>query len=216
MKHLFIILSFLLGITMAAQSQKIIQKNLDVKDKKVQMKFDFADSILIEAWDKNTVDLKISVDIDNNKYNEYYSLKETNEGGTLYLKEDIDFKALEKKFGKHMNIDMHIIYRLRIPANLEFDLNTISGQVEVKGAFGKMDINSISGFIDYSIPSNLKAKLDLSTISGNVYSDVKFEDKSEGKDMTPVGTKRHLTLNGGNTPIALKTISGDIYLRKAR
>ncbi|HET6558923.1 MAG TPA: DUF4097 family beta strand repeat-containing protein [Prolixibacteraceae bacterium] len=215
MKQLLLLLPFLLGVTLAGHSQKLIQKNLDVQGKKVAMKFSFADSIIIEAWDQNTIDLKVSADIDNNKYNDYYTLKERNEAGTLYLDEDIDFKSLEKKLGKHMNIDMNIIYRLRVPANLEFDLNTISGQVEVKGALGKMDINSISGFIDYSIPATLKAKIDLSTISGNVYSDVQFEDKAE-KDMTPVGTKRKLTLNGGNVPIALKTISGDIYLRKGR
>lgn len=215
MKQILLLLPFLLGVTLAGHAQKMIQKNLDVLGKKVAMKFSFADSIIIEAWDKNTVDLKVSADIDNNKYNDYYTLKERNEAGTLYLEEDIDFKALEKKLGKQMNIDMHIIYRLRVPASLEFDLNTISGQVEVKGAQGKMDINSISGFIDYSIPASLKAKIDLSTISGNVYSDMKFEDKSE-KDMTPVGTKRKLTLNGGNTAIALKTISGDIYLREGK
>ena len=215
MKQLLILLPFLLGITLAAHSQKVIQKDLNVKDKRIVMKFSFADSILIETWDKNTIDLRVSADIDKNRYNQYYILKESNEGNTLHLDEDIDFKAIEKIKGKDMNIDMHIIYRLKVPANLDFDLNTISGQVEVNGAQGKMDINSISGFIDYSIPSGLKAKIDLSTISGNVYSDVKFEDDSE-KEMTPVGTKRHLTLNGGNVPIALKTISGDIYLRKAR
>lgn len=215
MKQLLLMLPFLLGISLTAHSQKMIQKNLDVQGKKVVMKFDFADSIIIQAWDKNTIDLKVSADIDKNKYNEYYTLKERNEGGTLYLDENVDFKTLENKLGKHMNIDMHIIYRLRVPANLEFALKTISGQIVVKGSQGKMDINSISGFIDYSVPSTLKAKIDLSTISGNVYSDIKFEDKST-KEMTPVGTKRNLTINGGNTPVALTTISGDIYLRKAR
>lgn len=214
MKQLLIMLPFLLGVTLSAHSQKMIQKSYDVQGKKVEMKFSFADSIIIEAWNKNTVDLKVSAEIDNNRHNEYYTLKERNEGGTLYLDEDIDFKALEKKSGTYTS-QTHIIYRLRVPAKLEFDLNTISGQIEVKGALGKMDINSISGFIDYSIPSGLKAKIDLSTISGNVYSDIKFEDKST-KDMTPVGTKRNLTINGGDMPVALKTISGDIYLRKAR
>ncbi|HLN72503.1 MAG: DUF4097 family beta strand repeat-containing protein [Methylococcaceae bacterium] len=215
MKQLLLLLPFMLGVTLAAHSQKLIQKSLDVQGKKVEMKFNFADSILIEAWDKNTIDLKVSADIDKNKYNEYYTLKESNEGSILHLDEDVDFKTLENKLGKHMNIDMHIIYRIKVPASLEFDLKTISGQVVVKGARGKMDINCISGFIDYSIPSGLKAKIDLSTISGNVYSDVKFEGNSD-KDMSPVGTKSHLTLNGGDMPIALKTISGDIYLRKAR
>lgn len=34
--------------------------------------------------------------------------------------------------------------------------------------------------------------------------------------MTWVGTKRALSLNGGTLPVELKTISGDIFLRKVQ
>jgi len=213
MKRLLILLPFLLGLTCYAYSQKLVTKNLDVNGKKVEMKFKFADTINIEAWNQNKIELHVSVNIEGNLYNDYYTLNVNEQGSNLKLEEVIDFEGIKKKRGDNQNFQMEIIYKLKVPANLEFNLNTISGQVEMKGILGKMEVNSISGFIDYTVPQTCKAQIDLSTISGNVYSNLKFDDKS-GKEISWVGTKRKLTLNGGTQDIALKTISGNIYLRK--
>lgn len=213
MKRILILLPFLLGLACYAHSQKLVTKNLDVNGKKVEMKFKFADTINIEAWNQNKIELLVSVNIEGNLYNDYYTLNVNEQGNTLAFEEVIDFEGIKKKRGDNQNFQMEIIYKLKVPANLEFNLNTISGQVEMKGILGKMEVNSISGFIDYTVPQTCKARIDLSTISGNVYSNLKFEDKST-KDISWVGTKRKLTLNGGTQDIALKTISGNIYLRK--
>lgn len=215
MKRLLMLLPFLLGLTIYAYSQKLIQKSLDYQGKKVEMKFSFADTIVIDAWDKNTIELQVSVNIDDNRYNDYYELKISNDDNVFQIVEEIDFKAIRKEKGKDCNFDNDIVYKLKVPANLEFDLKTISGQVEMKGTLGKMDVNSISGFIDYSVPQVCKAQIDLSTVTGNVYSNLKFDEKPM-KEIAWVGTKRKLTLNGGSQDIALKTVSGDIYLRKGR
>lgn len=200
-----------------AFSQKVITKKVDVTGKKMEMKFDFADSIRIEAWNKNTVELEVSVNIDNNRFNEYYKLNENSFSGDIDLVEKIDFEAIKKikGTGNNCNFDKMIRYRLKVPANLEFSLKTISGQVEMIGTLGKMSVNSISGFIDYSIPSSMKARINLSTITGDVYSNMKFDTK-ESKDMNWVGTKRDLTLNGGTQSVKLETVSGNIYLRKSK
>lgn len=200
-----------------AFSQKVITKKVDVTGKKMEMKFDFADSIRIEAWNKNTVELEVSVNIDNNRFNEYYKLNENSFSGDIDLVEKIDFEAIKKikGTGNNCNFDKMIRYKLKVPANLEFSLKTISGQVEMIGTLGKMSVNSISGFIDYSIPSSMKARINLSTITGDVYSNMKFDTK-ESKDMNWVGTKRDLTLNGGTQPVKLETVSGNIYLRKSK
>ena len=200
-----------------AFSQKVITKKVDVTGKKMEMKFDFADSIRIEAWNKNTVELEVSVNIDNNRFNEYYKLNENSFSGDIDLVEKIDFEAIKKikGTGNNCNFDKMIRYKLKVPANLEFSLKTISGQVEMIGTLGKMSVNSISGFIDYSIPSSMKARINLSTITGDVYSNMKF-DTEESKDMNWVGTKRDLTLNGGTQPVKLETVSGNIYLRKSK
>lgn len=200
-----------------AFSQKVITKKLDVTGKKMEMKFDFADSIRIEAWNKNTVELEVSVNIDNNRFNEYYKLNENSFSGDIDWVEKIDFEAIKKIKGSanNCNFDKMIRYKLKVPASLEFSLKTISGQVILEGSFGKMSVNSISGFIDYAIPAGAKARINLSTVTGDVYSNLKFDNKPE-KEISWVGTKRDLTLNGGTLPIDLKTVSGNIYLRKSK
>lgn len=214
----YVLAAILMVATLStAFSQKVITKKVDVSGKKMDMKFDFADSIRIEAWNKNTVELEVSVNIDNNRFNEYYKLNENSFSGDIDLVEKIDFEAIKKikGTGNNCNFDKMIRYKLKVPANLEFSLKTISGQVEMIGTLGKMSVNSISGFIDYSIPSSMKARINLSTITGDVYSNMKFDTK-ESKDMNWVGTKRDLTLNGGTQPVKLETVSGNIYLRKSK
>jgi len=198
-------------------SQKVITKKLDVQGKKVEMKFDFAENIRVEAWDKNTVELEVTVNIDDNRYNDYYTLNVNEHAGSADLIEKVDFEGIKKVKGQKdcCNFDTEINYKLKVPANLEFNLKTISGKIELVGSVGKMSINSISGFIDYTIPAALKARINLETVTGDVYSDVKF-DKSASKEFSWVGTKRDLSLNGGTLPVELKTVSGDIFLRKTK
>lgn len=214
----YILAAILMVATLGtAFSQKVITKKVDVTGKKMEMKFDFADSIRIEAWNKNTVELEVSVNIDNNRFNEYYKLNENSFSGDIDLVEKIDFEAIKKikGTGNNCNFDKMIRYKLKVPANLEFSLKTISGQVILEGSLGKMSVNSISGFIDYAVPASMKTRINLSTITGDVYSNLKFDNKPE-KEAQWVGTKRQLTLNGGTQPIKLETISGNIYLRKSK
>jgi len=207
----------IVGAVVASSAQKVITKKVEVQNKKVEMKFDFAENIRVEAWSKNTIELEVTVNIDDNRYNDYYSLNVNENSGSVDLIEKVDFEGIKKMKGtKNLNnFNSEINYKLKVPANLEFNLKTISGQIELLGSVGKMSVNSISGFIDYTVPASLKARINLSTISGNVYSNVKF-DKDASKEISWVETKRELSLNGGNLPVELKTISGDIYLRKSK
>ena len=200
-----------------AFSQKVITKKVDITGKKMEMKFDFADSIRIEAWSKNTVELEVSVNIDNNRFNDYYKLNENSFSGDIDWVEKIDFEAIRKikGSGNNCNFDKMIRYKLKVPSNLEFSLKTIAGQIILEGSLGKMTINSISGFIDYAVPASMKARINLSTVTGDVYSNLKFDNKPE-KEVSWVGTKRNLTLNSGSLPIKLETVSGNIYLRKSK
>lgn len=215
MKRIILLLAFLQGLTFFAYSQRLVQKNLEVQGKKVVMKFDFADTILVEAWDKNTLEVQVSVNIGNNSYNNDYQLNVDESGNKLELVEKIDFKDVRSKSKDYDKLKSIINYKLKVPAQLEFDLKTISGKVELKGTLGKMAINSVSGFLDFTIPKSHSTHIDLSTVTGNVYSDLKFEEKSPEK-MSWVGTKRELNLNGGNVAVELKTVSGDIFLRMGK
>ena len=215
MKRFIVLLAFVPVMTSFAFSQRVVQKNYDVHGKKVEMKFNFADTILVEAWDKNTLEVQVSVNIENNIYNNDFQLNADESGNKLELIEKVDFKNVQSKSKDNDKLKSVINYKLKVPAQLEFDLKTISGNVELKGNLGKMCINSISGFIDCMLPKSHSANIDLSTVTGNVYSDLKFEEKSPEK-MSWVGTKRELNLNGGKVAVELKTVSGDIFIREGK
>ena len=215
MKKLFLITATILGSATFAFSQKVIDQNIEVDGKKTELKLDFADNIKIEAWDNNYIGFHASANLDDNQYNDFYDLKVNKTSGKTEIVEKIDFDGIKDKKGKKnlCNFEMNIEYSLKIPKNLDFSINTISGEIELIGCEGTMNVNSVSGFIDYSVPDELKAKIDLSTVTGDVYSNVDFDNR-DTDEISWVGTNRKLTLNGGNKDIKLKTVSGDIYLRK--
>lgn len=215
MRKFWTVLFLFAGVTLSGQAQKVVKKSMEVQEKSVDMKFQFADTITIEAWNQNRLELEVSVNIGDNRYNDYYDLKVKEKGNKLTLEEVVDFGTIQKLNGNNQSMRNELGYKLKVPANLDFSLNTISGQVVLKGLIGPMKINSISGFIDYSVPANCKAQIDLNSVTGNLYSDLKFDEKAE-KEMQWVGLKRRLSLNGGTQVINLKTVSGDIYLRKGK
>lgn len=82
---------------------------------------------------------------------------------------------------------------------------------------GPTSISLVSGFIDMTIPANSKAVFDLSSISGEIYTnlDIQLSGSTE-KGMQRLGGSRKVegTLNGGGIEVQLKSISGNIYLRR--
>lgn len=215
MKRFILTLAIILGAVVVAFSQKVIDKQIEVVGKRTEMKLSFAENIKIEVWNNNYIGFHATANIDENRYNDFYNLNINEKSGKIEIVEDVDFDGIKKKTGEKnlCNFNTEINYTIKVPKNLNFSVNTISGEVELIGCEGEMAVNSVSGFIDYSIPEKLKAKIDLSTVTGDVYSNVKFDD-SDSKEISWVGTKRELTLNGGNKDVELKTVSGDIFLRK--
>jgi DUF4097 and DUF4098 domain-containing protein YvlB len=215
MKKYILAITIILGIASFTFSQKVVDKKIEAGGKLTEMNLSFAENITIEAWNNNYIELHASANIDNNKYNDFYTLNVNEKSGKIEIEEIVDFDGIKKKTGsKNLNnFNTEISYKLKIPQNLNFNVNTISGEIELVGCEGEMTVNSVSGFIDYSIPEKHKVKIDLSTVTGNVYSNVKF-DNPLPKEISWVGTDSELTLNGGNKDVELKTVSGDIYLRK--
>jgi hypothetical protein len=215
MKKITLIIAILVSTFSLVYSQKTIEEKIEVDNQLTEMKLSFADDILLEAWDNDYIEMKVVVNIDDNKYNDYYKLNVEVKNNKIEIIEMVDFEGIKKMKGnqKNYNFNTTINYSLKVPKKLKIELETISGEIELLGCQGEMSINSISGFIDYAIPQSHKANIELSTITGEVYSNVEFDKKSAEK-ISWVGTNHELSLNGGNTEVDLKTVSGDIYLRK--
>lgn len=108
--------------------------------------------------------------------------------------------------------------------------NTINGALTATfnsvTAGAPMAFSSLTGKVDVTFPSSMKASLKLKSDRGQVYSDF---DVAVNKSAPPVtrttqnGLSRlstdswtYGTLNGGGADIMLKSMNGDIFLRKAK
>ena len=96
-------------------------------------------------------------------------------------------------------------------------VSTISGGINVVFTEIQKDkpiyLSAISGDVDVTLPAKSPVDLEMSTVSGNMYSD--FDLTATNKDMHRVGGGNlKAQLNGGGTSLKLKDISGNIYLRK--
>lgn len=106
-----------------------------------------------------------------------------------------------------------------------FAINSISGNVEVVFSSisqeASTSLASISGLIDVTVPSGEKATFTINSMQGNIYNNLDLKSVKESepdKRASDMKVIRHETgefaLNGGGQKVLLKTISGNIYLRK--
>ena len=80
---------------------------------------------------------------------------------------------------------------------------------------------SISGLVDVTVPATEKVTVNISNINGNVYNNLDLKPVKEAESderaygMSPIRQDiGDFTLNGGGQKLLLKSISGNIYLRK--
>lgn len=99
--------------------------------------------------------------------------------------------------------------------------SSTSGDVEITFSSisnaNPTSISLVSGYIDVTMPASAEAELFLSSISGEIYTNLDLNLSSDKDDMRRLGGGRNIesTLNGGGVEVELKTVSGDIYLRKS-
>ena len=194
-----------------AQAQKIIEKHLNYSGKEsVELNIQIADSIDIQTWDKNEVYVKASVNINDNKDNEAYQTSFDESGKTMI----INARFSENYFkGKNNCCNESVIYwTVTLPEKTKFSVETINANITIKGQTREMDVKSISGYIDLSLPADKRADLEFSTISGRMYSNHELELKETNSGI-PMKLKEKL--NNGGEHIKLETISGDIFFRKS-
>jgi len=194
-----------------ANAQKLIEKHIDFTQKtNIVLDLQIADSIKINTWNKNEVFAKASININENKDNEIYLTTFDNSGSEVTIK--AKFKQDYFK-GKNNCNKSDIYWEIYIPENTRFSIKTINGDIIIDGKTSEIDANTISGFIDLTVPESKKADLSFKTISGTIYSNHEFK----------LTTKKHFAtseikenINGGGNYINLETISGDIYFRKMK
>jgi len=224
-------------ITFQLNAQKVIEKEITTTADQINIEFKFAEDIVIKTWDKSTVYLKAIVNINDGEFDNHFDLKIDNTTSVLDIESSYGdlFKKRNKKRGSNKknnwgpcnNLDLDANYTLYIPksANLrvksisgnvasdnyqgDLEVDIISGNIDIKKYDGELILKTISGDIDINID---KSKLLAETISGLIYSDKEMEFDRRKNQM--VGSKVTGSFGNVQNNLYLKTISGDIFLRK--
>lgn len=88
-------------------------------------------------------------------------------------------------------------------------VNNVSGDISIKKCNSDLKISNVSGNIDVTVYDNTEFKVN--SVSGEVFSDLDINFKKKNQI---VGTNISGRIGKGVTSLNLKTVSGDIYLRK--
>ena len=101
--------------------------------------------------------------------------------------------------------------------------NSVSGNIEI--VFSTVNqqkpcaITVVSGDADITLPAQTPANLKLASVSGEVYTnfDISLKGDEENQGLRRLGMGRPIegTINKGGVALQVKTVSGDIFLRKA-
>lgn len=243
MKRILFFIGLLLTFSNLS-AQKIVTENISsnsIDDVLVHVKF--AQNIVVKNWNKNEISVEATVNIDDNKHNDYFNFKTKHVGS--YYTVTSDYGDYFKKYRNYYrtktddnkddksNDDcdcncrgQHTVdYVIYVPKGMKLKVKSISGSVEADSYVGVLQTDLISGNI--TIKKHSK-DMYLKTISGDI--DIYVADaKLEAKTLTGgvysdldinfskkkgYGSKIVTTINKGTAFLKLNTISGDIFIRK--
>jgi len=224
-----ILLIIILISFVSINAQRIVEKTIKVKKgQDIELDFQFADDIIIKTWNKNEIYVKVSVNINDNIDNEDFILNVFDEKSEIEIKSEI--KNLGNKSENTITLrkdeetgeyhykgnctQMDLFFEVFLPQGTNLEVKTISGNIEVTDLESEMNLESISGDVDLTLAQNIKADIEMSTISGEIYSNMNLDYGDEETLHRIGGIEISSKLNGGGISIDLETISGDILLRK--
>ncbi|GAB4022926.1 DUF4097 family beta strand repeat-containing protein [Spirosoma koreense] len=214
-----------------AFAQKIIEKNLPVAPNQlVNLNLKFADSIQVRYWDKPTVSVRIEVTVNGGRLNDAFTVTTNSTAQEVSLKTDFDKEMTKQgkaedcpdqryswssdRDGQRSWVCSDINYQVFLPKQAQLQLETINGNIDIKGAMGPVFAKTISGYVDMSWPGSKGANVAMKTITGEVYSDMTIDFKTKKQKNPIVGYLLEGTVNGGGPAVRLESISNNVYLRK--
>lgn len=225
MKKILIITAILITFC-KLYGQRVVDKQVEVKQNAtIDLKLEFADSILIKPSTDSNFRIKAVVSINDNQHNDNYELNISEGSESIKVKAKIrDMESIHVPCKNHKGtyygnyndkcLTMAIRYEIELPASSSLRLETISGNIMVQNAKNPMIIKSISGFIDINISPKFESNIQVETVTGGVYSNFDINKDNGYYQSSPGGTDANLKIGKGGCSIKLETISGDIFIRK--
>ena len=221
-------------------AQKVINKTAAVgAGQTVVLDLKYGTTIRLRPASDNQLRLRATVSINQNKLNDALQLELNETPAAVTVTATLDKAALAQAqpndcpssgsgvtyygswtdgrdgAGNRTGVCATIDYEIILPANATVRLNTISGNVDVTGLTGPLDLKSISGFVDVTWPARQGAEVAFKSISGEVYTDqdIAFVNRQENP---LVGYQVKGTLGNSGPAVRLESISGNVFFRKSK
>ena len=206
----------LMLIAVSAGAATNVEERISVTgESRLALEFPFADDIKFTAWDRNEVLVQAAVTINEGRNDHIFKLESRKSSDTIYI-DMVKNGWVAVEWGCRRDCrESEIHYRVYHPATMHIDAETISGDYDLDYYGRPGEFKTISGDIDLSIPGDQGVDFSVSTISGEVYSDLDIE-YPQGKAGLNQVVGAHVLgrVRGGGPAVNLETISGNIYLRK--
>ncbi len=188
--------------------------------KRVEMNLKFAGDIVVKTWERDALGLTVRLMRSEAALEKVHELTVTEGADRLRVAMDYAFdKDWEEKYQcwscdapKEGCVCLRVDYEIHLPPDADLALETISGNIEIRGLQGPLRAKSISGFVDVGRSPRLAGDLRFRSVTGEIFTD--FDDIGLDKGSTPYSKRLTTALNGGGSRVELETVSGNIYFRK--
>lgn len=243
MKTLFT--SAFILVAFVASAQTAINKTIPVtKGQTLRMNFDYPNPVKISTWDKNEISITGSVSINGGESDDQFELTVNSSSNTIYIKNRIknmdaipqritvydgnskivfkdksEWKKYQQEHGKgsnvSMGVDMDIELVIKVPRNMETNVECTYGLVEIRDFVGPLSVLSTYGGVDASLLEPNIGELIAETNYGNIYSNLDMKVNKENAREEDFHMLVRATPGTGPS-YRFESPYGNVYLRKSK
>jgi hypothetical protein len=188
---IFLLLNLISVLPLFATDKKEIEKSFSKKDK-VRIKL-----ILGDCYLKNSTDGKIHIHIIHSYQEDSFEARFREKGNALTIE--------EKLYGR--NSDGNSTWTIAIPADIEIDFESATGDLILENVTLEIDGNTGTGNIEVD---NVNGKIDLNTGTGNIEvinSEGEFELSSGTGKVSIEESKGNFDANSGTGDVEVKNLT---------
>ncbi|WP_324720823.1 hypothetical protein [Salinimicrobium sp. HB62] len=218
-------LTLIVLITLNAQAQRNVEKEVAYQGQPVTVEFAFASDIEMKTWNRSSIKIEALVDTEDKKYTEQYELQVNSSDSKIEISSNMKdlLEGYHVEFGERNELKQEIYYTLYVPKGVKLELSSVTGSmtseflqgdfkldlvignVQIERFKGNLELNSVTGKISLPVKnSSYKVK----TVMGNIYNN----DSGATKEKGFVGQEVFKELHNSQSQLTLNSVTGDIYL----
>ena len=210
-----------------AQAQRIVEKTIAWQPgQAVVLDLKYARTIRINTGERDEVSVRVSVSINDNTQNNAWSL--TTDATTDQIRVvshldppqgdysgDCPGGSYHRDEGRSCSL---IDYEIDLPRAASLGVETLGGDITLRGGQAPVFAKSLSGWVDADWPTQQGATVSMKSVTGEVYTNLDLELNKAAEAgrhrRSPVGWKIEGTVAGGGASVHLESVSNDVYFRR--